>query len=70
MVDSHSHLLWNVDDGPKNKEQAIRVVEQVIKAGVTDIISTSHFLHPQYHVDVAATTNGIQLLQEELLKNQ
>lgn len=70
MVDTHSHLLWNVDDGPKDKEQALRVVEQVVKAGITDIISTSHFMHPQFHVDVAATAKGIQQLQEELIKNQ
>ncbi|MEK4424503.1 tyrosine-protein phosphatase [Solibacillus sp. FSL K6-1523] len=70
MVDTHSHLLWNVDDGPKNKEQALRVVEQVLKAGITDIIATSHFMHPQFHVDVATTTKGIQQLQEELKKNQ
>lgn len=69
MVDTHSHLLWNVDDGPKNKEQALRVVEQVLKAGITDIIATSHFMHPQFHVDVATTTKGIQQLQEELKKS-
>lgn len=70
MVDSHGHLLWNVDDGPKSSEQALCIVEKIISAGVTDIIATPHFMHPKFHVDVATTTMGIQLLQQELLKNQ
>ena len=44
MIDIHSHILHNVDDGPKSKEETIDMLEQAVQEGISEIISTSHAL--------------------------
>ncbi|MEG0576856.1 MAG: CpsB/CapC family capsule biosynthesis tyrosine phosphatase [Bacilli bacterium] len=65
-VDMHSHILWNVDDGPKKMEETMKLFEQAVKEGITQIISTSHSNHPLFDVDYHAVTDQINLLQDEL----
>lgn len=68
MVDMHSHILWNVDDGPKTMADTMRLFEQAVKEGVTKIIATPHCYHPQYHANYSTVRNQIHLLQSELIK--
>lgn len=67
MIDMHSHILWNVDDGPKSLEESIKMLQQAVKEGITDIISTSHSQHPQYDVPFEIVSEQIQILQQELI---
>lgn len=69
MIDIHTHILWAVDDGPKQMEETMQLLEQAVDEGITEIIATSHSFHPQYHVDYETINNQIQLLQVQLLKN-
>ena len=69
MVDIHAHILWAVDDGPKNIEETMRLLEKAVSEGITEIIATSHSFHPQYHVDYETINNQIQLLQYQLMKD-
>jgi len=66
MIDIHSHILFNVDDGPEELEQSLAMLESAANEGITDIISTSHSLHPQYDVSANAVTEQVSLLQNEL----
>ena len=43
MVDMHTHVLHNIDDGPKTLEESISLIEKLEQAGVTDIVATSHY---------------------------
>ena len=69
MIDIHTHILWAVDDGPKQMEETMQLLEQAVNEGITEIITTSHSFHPQYHVDYETINNQIQLLQYQLIKN-
>lgn len=62
----HSHILWNVDDGPNTLDESIKLLEQAAKVGITDLISTSHSQHPQYNAKFDIVTEQIQQLQQEL----
>lgn len=44
MIDLHSHILPNIDDGAKSLEESIAIIKQAVSNGVTDIIVTPHFI--------------------------
>nr|WP_106784345.1 CpsB/CapC family capsule biosynthesis tyrosine phosphatase [Lysinibacillus timonensis] len=66
MIDLHSHLLFNVDDGPQTFEESLEMLQKAANEGITQIISTSHALHPQYDVKADTVTSQVVELQTEL----
>ncbi|MBR4073397.1 MAG: hypothetical protein IKK24_05565 [Clostridia bacterium] len=43
VVDIHSHILPGVDDGAKDLEMSLALLEEMKKQGITDVIATPHF---------------------------
>lgn len=69
MIDIHSHILWNLDDGSKSIEESIKMAQEAEKVGITDIICTPH--HGKRGVQGATPEqikNSVARLQEELKK--
>lgn len=64
MIDVHTHILHGVDDGPKTEEESLQMLKQAVKEGITEIISTSHALKPQFHVDYATVVKQLDNLRE------
>ena len=48
MIDFHSHILPNVDDGSTSMEETIKLIKEAKPVGFTGIISTSHYLQGHY----------------------
>lgn len=48
MIDIHNHILIDIDDGSKSKEETIALLKQAKNEGITDIIATPHHLSPQF----------------------
>ncbi len=44
MVDLHSHVLFDVDDGSENLEMSMKMIEQSINEGVTILALTPHHI--------------------------
>jgi len=42
MIDLHTHLLPNIDDGSQSVEQSIAVLDEFARLGVTDVVLTPH----------------------------
>ena len=42
MIDIHSHLLPNIDDGSQSVEQSVAVLDALAAGGVTDVVLTPH----------------------------
>ena len=42
MIDIHSHIIFGVDDGPKNLEESLALIGEAYAQGVRVIIATSH----------------------------
>ena len=48
VIDIHNHVLIDVDDGPKNKEEMLDLLNQAKDEGVTEVIATPHHLSPAF----------------------
>ena len=44
MVDIHSHILPGIDDGAKDIEESMKIVDLYLKQGVKRVIATPHFI--------------------------
>lgn len=49
MIDIHSHIIFEVDDGPPSIKESIRMVLEAERYGVKDIIATPHYNEQLYH---------------------
>lgn len=65
FIDLHSHIAWDVDDGIKTKEDAIKALRQAIEDGIMGICSTPHVICGK--TDSVAFQN-ILLRQQELME--
>ena len=65
MIDFHSHILPNIDDGSKNMEETIELLEEAQKAGFTKIISTSHYMEQYYEVTENDRLELINKIQQQ-----
>lgn len=70
LYDIHSHILPGVDDGAKNMDIAIALIEKEIEAGVETIILTPHFRKEMFEPDMEDIWNAYdELLYETRYKN-
>ena len=51
MVDIHCHMLYGVDDGPKEIEESIKMLKEAAEQGITDIILTPHYRRGMFKFD-------------------
>lgn len=42
MIDIHTHLLFDVDDGSKSLEQSIQYLKEIQKIGMNKVVCTPH----------------------------
>ena len=70
MYDIHCHILPGVDDGAKNMDIALALIEKEIEAGVETIILTPHFRKEMFEPDMEDIWNAYdELLYETRYKN-
>ena len=48
MIDIHSHILSDTDDGAIKIEDSLQIIQEAIEAGFTTIISTSHYYEGRF----------------------
>ena len=64
MIDLHTHIIPNVDDGSKSMEQTIQMLKQAEDAGFTDVFATPHYIKES----IEQEASNIILKVEELNK--
>lgn len=55
-VDSHSHILYGVDDGVKTEEESLQILSYMEEAGVETLWLTPHIME-----DVPNTSEGLRI---------
>lgn len=72
MIDLHSHIIPNVDDGSRRLEDSINLVKEAIELGITDIVFTPHYeitpnrVIPNVNINEAFDNFKNELQKEEL----
>ncbi len=51
MIDIHSHLIPNIDDGSRSVEQSLETLERFAADGVEDVILTPHLRASEINID-------------------
>lgn len=73
MVDFHTHILHEVDDGSRSVDETINLLFEAVNAGFNKIICTSHYMEGYYTISVQERakkilnfTNAIEDLKLDL----
>lgn len=66
MIDLHSHILFETDDGSKTIEESIKMAKEAESAGFTTICCTPHYLEPRYIKTKEENKQTLERLQKEL----
>ena len=68
MIDFHTHILPNVDDGSKSVEETFNLIKEAESVGFDSIISTSHYIENYYESPVDERQEWINALSGALKK--
>lgn len=66
MIDLHSHILFETDDGSSSIEESIEMAKEAYEAGFTTICCTPHYLEPQYINKKKENKEKLEILQNKL----
>lgn len=68
MIDIHNHIIYGVDDGSRDIEESLRMIEIYKEASFDQIIATSHYDSSRYKVDAGEIKEKVQILNAEIDK--
>ena len=69
MIDFHSHILPNIDDGSTSIGETINLIEEASKVGFTGIISTSHYIQGYYEFSCNERKQLLDIIQNKMQTN-
>lgn len=70
MIDFHSHILPNIDDGASNEQEALNMIYEAQEVGFTKIISTSHYIEKYYESSESQRAELLQGILEKIERKQ
>ena len=44
MNDIHTHILYGIDDGSKSYEESVKLLKEMEKLGIKNIVLTPHYI--------------------------
>ena len=66
MIDIHCHLIFGVDDGSRNLDESLKMVDMYLQSGFNGAILTSHYYRNKFIVDKNMVNEGLEKLREGL----
>ena len=69
MVDIHSHIINEIDDGSKSIDMTINMLKKSEQSGTTDIIATPHFMRGRFEVEYNEVVKKVEDLREIAKEN-
>ena len=68
VVDLHSHLIPNIDDGAQDIEESLRLLSGLQSLGYTKVITTPHIMIDAYGNTKTSVLKGLETLQNRAQK--
>ena len=69
MIDIHTHLLPDIDDGVQTYEESLEILEELASHGITKLILTPHYLpNTIYNSSRSDNLKLLSRLQKEVAK--
>ncbi|MBR3163480.1 MAG: capsular biosynthesis protein [Clostridia bacterium] len=66
MIDMHSHILPNIDDGSSSNVETINMIKEAYEVGFTTVVSTSHYFLNHYEAAEEHRKELIGSIENEL----
>ncbi len=66
MIDIHSHILPNIDDGSRSIEETFNLIREAKNVGFDAIVSTSHYMEGYYETNVPEREVWVKAIYENL----
>lgn len=66
MIDFHTHILPNIDDGSRSVEETFNLIEEAKKVGFDKIVLTPHYMEGYYETDVAEREVWLSAISKNL----
>lgn len=66
MIDIHSHILPDIDDGASDLDQAILMARQAVEQGIQAVIATPHHENGRFTNDTSFVEKQVISFQKEL----
>lgn len=66
MIDFHTHIIPNIDDGSRSIEETFNLINEAKEAGFTGIILTSHYIENYYETDVPERDVWVKAISDNL----
>ena len=66
MIDIHSHILPNIDDGSRSIDETFNLIREAKNVGFDAIVSTSHYMEGYYETNVPEREVWVKAIYENL----
>lgn len=72
MIDIHTHILPNVDDGAKDEIESHWMLKNAMKDGIHTVVATPHFHHdhPRFSLESPKVIKRVERLRKYIQKHQ
>lgn len=68
MIDIHSHIIPGLDDGSKDLETSIKMIERAIKCNTRAIVATPHYYRGYFETPFDIVAEEVEMLKREIKK--
>lgn len=66
MIDFHTHIIPNIDDGSRSVEETFNLIKEAKEAGFDGIILTSHYIENYYETDAPERDVWVKAISDTL----
>ena len=66
MIDFHTHILPNIDDGSRSIDETFNLIKEAKEAGFEGIVLTSHYIEKYYETNVPERDVWVNAISENL----